>query len=78
MYAAVDCRNPEGTVLLFEPNGIGDAWHNAWYVDADSLTTWLETWLSKMGWYEEDADEQDEAQKPRPWEMAQQRLSEPE
>lgn len=78
MYAAVDCRSPEGTVLLFEPNGIDDAWHNAWYVDAASLTTWLETWLSNMGWYEEDADEHDETQEPRPWEMAQQRLSEPE
>lgn len=77
MYAAVDCRSPEGTVLLFEPNGICADWHSAWYVDAESLTDWLETWLSGTGWYEEDA-ECDDAQEPRPWGIARQRLSEPE
>src|SRR5512142_422220 len=35
MYACVDCRTPEGTVLLFEPNpGVPDL---AWYVDSPSL-----------------------------------------
>ncbi|MER6578024.1 SMI1/KNR4 family protein [Nonomuraea sp. NPDC001023] len=77
MYAAVDCRSPEGAVLLFEPNGIGDDWHHAWYVDSESLTDWLETWLSETGWYEEDADEDaDEDGEMRPWESAQQRLAE--
>ncbi|MFG3437788.1 SMI1/KNR4 family protein [Nonomuraea sp. NPDC047897] len=73
MYAAVDCRRPEGTVLLFEPNGVSGDWHRAWYVDAERLTDWLETWLSGTGWYEEDADEDGEM---RPWEQARQRLAE--
>ncbi|NRQ36305.1 SMI1/KNR4 family protein [Nonomuraea sp. NN258] len=73
MYAAVDCRSTEGTVLLFEPNGVDDEWHHAWYVDAETLAGWLETWLSETGWYEEDTDEDGEI---RPWEPARQRLSE--
>lgn len=73
MYAAVDCRSPEATVLLFEPNGIEDDWHHAWYVDSESLAGWLETWISETGWYEEDTDEDVEM---RRWETAPQRLSE--
>ncbi|MEU8252223.1 SMI1/KNR4 family protein [Nonomuraea sp. NPDC048916] len=73
MFAAVDCRSPEGAVLLFEPNGIDNEWHHAWYVDSESLAGWLETWLSETGWYEEGADEDGEM---RPWETAWQRLSE--
>ncbi|MGW0592889.1 SMI1/KNR4 family protein [Streptosporangium sp. NPDC002607] len=73
MYAAVDCRSPEGTVLLFEPNGIEDDWHDAWYVDTESLAGWLEAWVAGTGWYEEDADEDSEM---RRWETARQRLSE--
>lgn len=73
MYAAVDCRSPQGVVLLFEPNGISGDWHHAWYVDSESLTGWLETWLSETGWYEEDTDEDREM---RPWESARQRLAE--
>ncbi|MGW0065532.1 SMI1/KNR4 family protein [Streptosporangium sandarakinum] len=73
MYAAVDCRSPEGTVLLFEPNGITGNWHRAWHVDAESLADWLEIWLSGRGWYEEDADEDSEM---RAWEPARQRLAE--
>lgn len=72
MYAAVDCRSPEGTVLVFEPNGIEDDWHLAWYVDSASLADWLETWLTGTGWYEEDAEPAD----LRHWETARQRLSE--
>ncbi|WP_343950186.1 hypothetical protein [Nonomuraea longicatena] len=53
MFAAVDCRSADATVLLFDPNGGPDAW----YVDAESLTDWLETWLAETGWYEEDADQ---------------------
>lgn len=35
MYACVDCRSVDGTVLLFEPNP-GDL-DEAWYVDSSSL-----------------------------------------
>ncbi|MCC9155668.1 SMI1/KNR4 family protein [Streptomyces parvulus] len=54
MYACVDCRSPQATVLLFEPNA-GDADH-AWYLDAPSLADWLRTWLDGTGWYEEDSE----------------------
>ncbi|MEU4543297.1 SMI1/KNR4 family protein [Nonomuraea dietziae] len=73
MYAAVDCRSPDGTVLVFEPNGIEGDWHRAWYVDSESLAGWLEIWLAGTGWYEEDADEDSEMW---PWKTARQRLSE--
>jgi hypothetical protein len=55
MYACVDCRTPEGTVLLFEPNT--DAADDAWYTDAPSLAEWLLTWLEGTGWYEESSDD---------------------
>ncbi|AVH57108.1 MULTISPECIES: SMI1/KNR4 family protein [Streptomyces] len=61
MYACVDCRSPEGTVLLFEPNA-DDADH-AWYVDAPDLATWLHAWLDGTGWYEESNEGMDMA----PW-----------
>ncbi|MFE3684055.1 SMI1/KNR4 family protein [Streptomyces sp. NPDC059095] len=54
MFACVDCRSKDGTVLLFEPNAIsGQDLSLAWFVDAGSLTEWLETWLAGRGWYEE-------------------------
>ncbi|WP_223767999.1 SMI1/KNR4 family protein [Streptomyces huiliensis] len=54
MFACVDCRSEEGTVLLFEPNAIsGQDLSGAWFVDAGSLAEWLETWLGGRGWYEE-------------------------
>ncbi|MCX4882931.1 SMI1/KNR4 family protein, partial [Streptomyces sp. NBC_00847] len=55
MYACVDCRTPEATVLLFEPNA--DDAGQAWYVDAPSLTVWLTSWLDGTGWYEETNEE---------------------
>ena len=61
MYACVDCRSPEATVLLFEPNA--DEADHAWYVDAPSLTDWLSTWVDGTGWYEETGEDQDMA----PW-----------
>lgn len=54
MYACVDCRAPEATVLLFEPNT--DESDNAWYVDAPTLTAWLHAWLDGTGWYHESND----------------------
>ncbi|MDF3301212.1 SMI1/KNR4 family protein [Streptomyces tropicalis] len=55
MYACVDCRSPEATVLLFEPNP-GDP-DRAWFVDAPSLSEWLRAWVDGTGWYEEAGDE---------------------
>ncbi|MGW7003535.1 SMI1/KNR4 family protein [Streptomyces sp. NPDC054933] len=58
MLACVDCRSPKGTVLLFEPNPVGDDWADAWFVDADSLASWLEISLNGTGWYSDpDADD---------------------
>ncbi|MEV0930455.1 SMI1/KNR4 family protein [Streptomyces phaeochromogenes] len=54
MYACVDCRTPEATVLLFEPNA--DEADHAWYVDAPTLTAWLHIWLDGTGWYDESHD----------------------
>jgi hypothetical protein len=42
MYAGVDCRSEDGTVLLFEPNP-GDP-HAAWSIDTPSLAAWLENY----------------------------------
>ncbi|GAA3829108.1 hypothetical protein GCM10022206_79700 [Streptomyces chiangmaiensis] len=57
MYACVDCRTPQGTVLLYEPNA-DDADH-VWYVDAPGLADWLRAWLEGTGWYEESNDGMD-------------------
>ncbi|WP_141812179.1 SMI1/KNR4 family protein [Nocardia bhagyanarayanae] len=49
MYACVDCRSDEGTVLLFEPNpGDPDA---AWFLDTPSLAQWFEDYLDDTGWW---------------------------
>ncbi|MGW0503842.1 SMI1/KNR4 family protein [Micromonospora sp. NPDC003241] len=49
MYACVDCRSVDGTVLLFEPNpGDPDA---AWYVDSPSLHAWLTHYVEDTGWW---------------------------
>ncbi|MFI1162155.1 SMI1/KNR4 family protein [Streptomyces sp. NPDC020801] len=55
MYACVDCRSPEATVLLFEPNP-GDP-DRAWYVDAAGLADWLQAWVDGTGWYDEAGEE---------------------
>ncbi|CAL9546911.1 hypothetical protein SUDANB15_04328 [Streptomyces sp. enrichment culture] len=54
MYACVDCRSPQATVVLFEPNP-GDP-TLAWYVDAPSLSDWLRSWVEGTGWYEEEGE----------------------
>ncbi|MFE7584364.1 SMI1/KNR4 family protein [Streptomyces gardneri] len=76
MYAAVDCRSETAAVLLFEPNAIVDDGAVAWFVDAGSLTEWLETWLAGSGWYQEDADEHEDVAQPTPWETAASRIAE--
>ncbi|MCW3819325.1 SMI1/KNR4 family protein [Micromonospora sp. DR5-3] len=49
MYACVDCRSAEGTVLLFEPNpGDPDV---AWWIDSPSLRQWLEHYIHDTGWW---------------------------
>ncbi|MFD8308195.1 SMI1/KNR4 family protein [Streptomyces sp. NPDC059690] len=50
MYACVDCRSPEATVLLFEPNP-GDPDH-AWFVDTPTLADWLRSWVEGTGWWD--------------------------
>ncbi|ESP95852.1 hypothetical protein B591_00045 [Streptomyces sp. GBA 94-10 4N24] len=60
MFACVDCRSDDKTVLLFEPNAItAQDVSRAWFVDAGSSAEWLETWLNGQGWYEEDAVDRD-------------------
>ncbi|MGW6538546.1 SMI1/KNR4 family protein [Streptomyces sp. NPDC055051] len=76
MYAAVDCRDESGTVLLFEPNVLEDDAADAWFLDAPGLATWLETWLAGTGWYREDEQEDDRAvRQPVPWEEAAARVA---
>ncbi|MFB8081720.1 SMI1/KNR4 family protein [Streptomyces sp. NPDC056013] len=75
MYAAVDCLSENATVLLFEPNGMTDDGAVAWFVDAESLTEWLETWLAGTGWYREDADEHEDTPEPTPWQQAAARIA---
>ncbi len=57
MYACVDCRSPQATVLLFDPNP-GDPDH-AWFLDAPGLADWLHSWIRGTGWYEEGNEEAD-------------------
>ncbi|MBY8815437.1 SMI1/KNR4 family protein [Streptomyces cinereoruber] len=76
MYAAVDCRSETATVLLFDPNPMTDDGAEAWFLDAESLTEWLETWLAGTGWYREDADEHEDVAEPTPWETAAARIAE--
>ncbi|KAB2376922.1 SMI1/KNR4 family protein [Actinomadura montaniterrae] len=75
MYAAIDCTSSEAPVLLFEPNAVDDDWSTAWFLDAESLSDWLQTWLSDAGWYMEEAATSDDFSEPQPWHQARQRLS---
>ncbi|OLT31538.1 hypothetical protein BJF79_36880 [Actinomadura sp. CNU-125] len=58
MYAAVDCTSESSTVLLFEPNAFDGDWAEVWFVDAENLAGWLETWMAGTGWYEPDGGEE--------------------
>lgn len=76
MYAAVDCLNKDGQVLLFDPNSFSDgAWDECWYFDMPSFAAWLGVWLEGAGWFEEDADSFDDVLEPQPWEEAADRLA---
>jgi SMI1 / KNR4 family (SUKH-1) len=72
MYACVDCRSDNGTVLLFEPNA-GDP-DMAWYVDSDSLQEWFEHYINDTGWWRKVEDGED-PEDMRPWTDARGRAS---
>lgn len=67
MYACVDCRSDEGTVLLFEPNP-GDP-QAAWWIDSPTLSGWFEHYIGGTGWWvkAEDGEDFDEMS---PWPYA--------
>lgn len=75
MNAVVDCRSPEGTVLLVDPNpGLPDR-AGEWRLDAGSLAAWLENWLTGINWYTPGEDDELPVE-PGPWPDAVARLSE--
>jgi hypothetical protein len=75
MNAVVDCRSPEGTVLLVDPNpGLPDR-AGEWGLDSESLAAWLESWLSGVNWYTPGEDGEFPIE-PVPWPDAAARLSE--
>lgn len=75
MNAVVDCRSPEGAVLLVDPNPGLPNRAGEWGLDSESLAAWLESWLSGINWYT--SDENDEFPvEPVPWPDAVARLSE--
>jgi hypothetical protein len=75
MNAVVDCRSPEGTVLLVDPNpGLPDR-AGEWHLDAESLAAWLENWLAGINWYTPDEDDEFPVELV-PWPDAVARLSE--
>jgi hypothetical protein len=65
MFACVDCRSDDGTVLLFEPNP-GDP-NLAWWVDSPSLAGWFEHYIHDTGWWNMVDDDFPELQ---PWPYA--------
>lgn len=75
MNAVVDCRSPEGTVLLVDPNPGSPDRAEEWHLDAESLAAWLESWLTGINWYTPDGDGEFSLE-PGPWPDAAARLSE--
>lgn len=76
MYAAVDCRDPGGQVLMFDPNPYGGgAWDTTWFLDAASLADWLEAWLAGTAWYYEHVMNSETPVEPQPWTQAAHRLA---
>jgi SMI1 / KNR4 family (SUKH-1) len=75
MYGGVDCTDPDGAVLLYEPNGGPADPAEAWFLDAVDLATWLKGWITDIGWYREDSDLDDRPQELYLWEAASARLA---
>ncbi|MEU4569822.1 SMI1/KNR4 family protein [Micromonospora sp. NPDC023956] len=72
MYACVDCRSDQGTVLLFEPNpGDPDA---AWWIDSPSLAAWFEHYVNDTGWWVR-AEEGEDLDEMPSWPEAQERAA---
>ncbi|MFI6824995.1 SMI1/KNR4 family protein [Micromonospora sp. NPDC050187] len=72
MYACVDCRSDQGTVLLFEPNpGDPDA---AWWIDSPSLAAWFEHYVNDTGWWVK-AEEGEDPDEMAPWPEAKERAA---
>ncbi|MGW4498952.1 SMI1/KNR4 family protein [Micromonospora sp. NPDC004336] len=72
MYACVDCRNDQGSVLLFEPNpGDPDA---AWWIDSPSLAAWFEHYVNDTGWWVK-AEEGEDLDDMPPWPAAKSRAA---
>ena len=77
MSSVVDCLDPGGQVLLFDPNSFTSDEPEAWRLDAPSLAQWLEGWLDGSCWLANDElDPDDESGWPTPWEDAFVRLLE--
>lgn len=75
MLSAVDCSDPDGQVLLMDPNAFDSSRPEAWSLDAPALSQWLEGWLDGTSWLvEQDADVEDIAW-PTPWDKAEARLA---
>ncbi|MFG1953518.1 SMI1/KNR4 family protein [Micromonospora sp. NPDC048830] len=72
MYACVDCRSDDGTVLLFEPNP-GDP-DLAWWIDSPSLAAWLEHYVDDTGWWVK-AEAGEDIDEMAPWPHARDRAT---
>lgn len=75
MYAGVDCTDPAGAVLLYEPNGGSQDPAEAWFLDCDDLATWLRAWIDDTAWYREDADLDEHPPELYLWSAAAERLA---
>ena len=75
MYAGVDCTDPNGAVLLYEPNGGTENPAEAWFLDAEGLAAWLEAWIAGTGWYREESDLDEQPQELYLWRAAAARLA---
>ncbi|MFE0591363.1 SMI1/KNR4 family protein [Micromonospora echinospora] len=72
MYACVDCRSEEGTVLLFEPNpGDPDV---AWWIDSPSLAAWFGHYVDDTGWWVK-AEAGEDLDEMAPWPDARERAA---
>ncbi|PZG17048.1 SMI1/KNR4 family protein [Micromonospora craterilacus] len=72
MYACVDCRSDQGSVLLFEPNP-GDP-DTAWWIDSPSLAAWFEHYVNDTGWWVK-AEEGEDLNDLPPWPDAKDRAA---